>query len=166
LRQFNAGSVDVYGLEVAADYEMRLSASRTMPSFVTYTLTSATFRSSFDSDFGPWGHVDAGDEMPYVPEHQLSAGTGVETPRYGAYVTVRYSGAMRTAPGQGHPQPAASTDKHAVVDVSVRYEVAYGMSLLASVMNVTDVVYVAARRPAGVRPGLPRRVHFGIAAKL
>ena len=40
-------------------------------SFV-YTFTETAFQESFVSGFSQWGDVVKGDELPYVPEHQLA----------------------------------------------------------------------------------------------
>lgn len=38
--------------------------------------------------------------------------------------------------------------------------------LTANVYNLTDATYAVARRPAGLRPGLPRTVTLGLRARL
>jgi hypothetical protein len=38
------------------------------------------------------------------------------------------------------------------------------ISFFAAVTNLTDQINIVARRPAGVRPGMPRAVKLGIKA--
>ena len=48
------------------------------------------------------------------------------------------------------------------LDASGRLRLSQETSLFVSVKNLTDEVYVVARRPAGARPGLPRMVLGGL----
>jgi Fe(3+) dicitrate transport protein len=70
---FNGGSARVYGLETSAhwNHATALGLASELPVRLTYTYTHAEFRNNFQSQFGPWGTVRFGDELPYVPRHQL-----------------------------------------------------------------------------------------------
>jgi hypothetical protein len=48
------------------------------------------------------------------------------------------------------------------MDVTAELGLAQRAWVFASIQNATDVVYVAARRPAGVRPGMPRQFIAGL----
>ena len=101
---FNGGDAQVYGLELLTQYDLGLPAgtSFSIPFDLSYTYTNASFASDFESDFGPWGTVEDGDELPYLPNHQLSAGLGIDGWNgIGLRVTGRYIGEMRTVAGQG-----------------------------------------------------------------
>ena len=66
---YNGGDAAVAGVEVSVDYDFawgRDWAGR-VPLRITYTHTRAEFRSSFDSDYGPWGEVEIGDSSPTSP---------------------------------------------------------------------------------------------------
>jgi Fe(3+) dicitrate transport protein len=55
-------------------------------------------------------------------------------------------------------------DKQFILDLSGNYIISNNMSLFASVTNLTNNVNIVARRPAGLRPGMPRAVKLGIKA--
>lgn len=162
--QFNGGRVDVYGIELSARQDLGILSSRgySVPIALTYTYTSARFRSSFESEFDGWGTVSRGDELPYVPHHQIGVALGFETTRYSIDVAGKYIGRMRTQAGSGQYPNSESTDAHLTVDVAASYRVNSFVSVFGRVLNVTDVAYIAARRPAGVRPGLPRQLSIGV----
>ena len=71
---------------------------------------------------------------------------------------------MRTVAGQGPIPEAQGTDAYFIVDMSANYQLHPNLSLFASVTNLTDQSYIVARRPAGVRPGLPRAFMAGLKA--
>jgi Fe(3+) dicitrate transport protein len=129
---------------------------------VAYTLTGAEFRNSFQSQYAPWGNVEVGDTLPYVPRHQFHASAEVEQPVWRARLTATYVGRMRTVAGQGAFVPSRSTDAHLVLGLSGEYTLTQGARLFASVQNLADQTYIVARHPAGVRPGLPRLVTVGL----
>jgi Fe(3+) dicitrate transport protein len=77
--QFDGGEVRVAGLELSGTYRWELG-SVDLPVDLRYTWTAESeFKNGFDSDFGPWGDVQVGDELPYIPEHQLRAMAGLES---------------------------------------------------------------------------------------
>lgn len=165
--QFNGGEVHTMGLELAVAYDVGAALARTnlsMPVQLTYTFTRAEFQRAFESDFEPWGTVVEGDELPYVPKHQLAGSLGLQTLRFGINLSAKYVGQMRTLAGQGAFADQERTDAHLVLDVAADYHLARQVALFASVRNVTDAAYIVARRPAGARPGLPRLFLLGVKA--
>lgn len=161
---FNGGAVHARGLELALGYDLGLAAKTRLsfPFTLSYTLTKATFENGFESEFEGWGSVEKGDELPYLPRHRLSAGLGVEGARFGVNLKGRYVSRMRTTAGHGAFLDAESTDAHFVLDASADVRISWHVKLFASVRNVTDAAYIVARRPAGVRPGLPRTFLLGV----
>ena len=123
---------------------------------------SAVFQSSFSSEFEPWAVVEKGDHIPYVPGLQISLSSGFETDRFDLEVSLSYLDEMRTVAGSGRVDTSERTDARIVLDASSGYSVSSQIRLFATVRNVTDEVYVVARRPAGLRPGLPRTLLLGI----
>ena len=73
---------------------------------------------------------------------------------------------MRTVAGQGTAPMLERTDAYAVLNFSTQYELSPRASLFANLQNVTNNRYIVARRPAGVRPGLPRLFMAGIHFRL
>ena len=164
--QFDGGKVTVSGLEVSAAYAWRFG-NIDVPLSLKYTWTNeAEFKSAFDSGFGPWGEVETGDELPYIPEHLLSASTGLVTDHWRVNVAANYVGKLRTRAGQGAFEPQDSIDAHVVWNLMAAWKFTPKLSTYLKVDNLTDETYVAARRPAGVRPGLPRTAFLGLTYRL
>ena len=162
--QFDGGEVTVQGIELSADFVMTdLFAGIDMPLGFQYTWTAeAEFQNAFDSDFDPWGKVEVGDELPYIPEHQLRATAALEHERWGMNLAANYVGKMRTVAGQGPLNLAESIDSHLVWDFIARWRFSESLSSYLKVDNLFDETYIAARRPAGLRPGLERTVYVGL----
>ena len=72
---------------------------------------------------------------------------------------------MRTVAGRGSIPSGSGTDAHVVLDLTGEYEVHKNVRLFTTAYNITDEEYVAARRPAGARPGAPRTVLAGLKLK-
>ncbi|MFQ5864342.1 MAG: TonB-dependent receptor domain-containing protein [bacterium] len=161
---FNGGEVDVKGLELSIDYDPAENGRFPirMPIRLAYTFTHAKFRSNFQSDYKPWGTVEAGDELPYVPRHQLYASIGLKKDRFAVNLAANYVSKMRTVAGKGPIRANQSTDDFVLFNLSGEYTIASWGSLFASVQNLMGKSYIVARRPAGARPGLPRTIMAGI----
>jgi Fe(3+) dicitrate transport protein len=161
---FNGGEVRVVGLEASLSYDFGIARNLGMsiPARLAYTFTDAEFRNGFASKFGPWGNVTAGDKLPYVPVHQFSASIGLQKQKWGIFMRANFVDKMRTQASQGPIPESQSTDARWVVDVSAEYAISGASKAVLSVQNVTNRSYVVARRPAGLRPGLPRTLTAGI----
>ncbi len=165
--QFDGGEVDVVGLEAVLGYD--IGAARDfkygIPLRLAYTYTKAEFQNSFDSSFGEWGDVLASDELPYIPQQQLSAGIGVLANDWSLNLHAKYTDEMRAVAGQGSIPDSELIADHWVVDLAGEYRLKGTGRLFLAVENLTDEVYMAARRPAGARPGKPRTVTAGFRAE-
>ena len=171
VEQFNGGEANVAGLEVAAGADLgrpfghaSLLRGWAFPVRLTYTFTDARFAHAFESEFDAWGSVVDGDYLPYVARHQGSASLGVQRGRVQSDVRASYVGAMRTVAGQQALGAAETTDARVVVDLSAEVRLYRDVALFGRVHNLTDETYVVARRPAGLRPGLPRTLALGVKA--
>jgi Fe(3+) dicitrate transport protein len=162
--QFSAGRARVYGLEALAEHEPGFGKV-TFPLSVSYTLTYAEFLERFDSADPMWGNVLPGDELPYVPRHQLNAQAGVETGQVGGYAAVNYVAMMREEAGAEPMDEALVTDEQVVVDVGAHYRVLEPLDLYLNVRNLFDSAAIVARRPFGARPNAPRWVQLGAKVK-
>ena len=164
--QFDGGEVIVSGLEFSTDYNIGLGAFD-IPLGLKYTWTSeAEFENAFDSGFDPWGEVQVGDELPYIPEHQFRASAGLSSERFRVNVAANYVGKMRTKAGQGTYETLESIESHVVWDAIATWNFTDSLSTYIKVDNLLDETYIAARRPAGVRPGLPRTAYLGLTYRL
>ena len=163
--QFDGGKVTVQGIELNADYGWSNLSGRGLdvPVSLNYTWTAeAEFDNAFESDFDPWGDVQVGDELPYLPEHQLRAAAGLQNDTWGVNLAASYVGKMRAVAGQGTHIPSETVDSHVVWDFLARWHFSDHLSSYFKVDNLLDETYVAARRPAGVRPGLERTAYVGL----
>lgn len=166
--QFNGGEVQVYGVELGVGYDLASlmkNPSLKYPVSINYTYTQAEFGSSFNSSFSEWGNVRSGDELPYIPEHQIYVAAGVEADKWLVNASAKFVDEMRTTAGSGAIQSGSGTDEHIVVDLMGEYEVYKNTRFFTTLHNVTDEEYVAARRPAGARPGAPRTIIAGLKVK-
>jgi Fe(3+) dicitrate transport protein len=164
--QFDGGEVRVAGLELSAGYDWSIGRVD-VPLGLKYTWTTeAEFQSSFESNFEPWGDVQAGDELPYIPEHQLRATLGLAADDWRFNIAASYLGQLRTNAGQGAFEPTESIDSRVVWDMLASWSFTQNLSAYVKIDNLLDETYIAARRPSGVRPGLPRTAYLGLTYRL
>lgn len=167
---FNGGQVEVRGIEALMQYNAagiaRLPAKYSLPLTVSYTLTQGEFKNSFASNFSEWGNVSAGDELPYLPEHQLYLSAGLETEDWGISIGGKYVDDMRTVAGSGAIPASQLVESHWRVDAAGEMRITDHITAFATVENLLDEEYVAARRPAGARAGMPFTAMAGVKVAL
>ncbi|MDH5580084.1 MAG: TonB-dependent receptor, partial [Betaproteobacteria bacterium] len=141
--QFDGGTASVHGLELVASYDAAglLGTRWSLPLSAVYTWTAGKFTSSFNSSFSEWGNVTAGDELPLVPEHQLTLNAGVEAARWRVFMSMNRVEATRSRAGSGAVPLTERVDGRALFDLSGEYRLSAGMRLFGSVQNLTDEVY-------------------------
>ena len=163
--QFNGGEVQTKGLEFQLNYNLFALTTITnfsMPISLVYTYTDAKFQNSFDSDFEAWGEVKSGDDLPYIANNQFSFLLGLEHKSFGLNFSGKYVDEMRTKAGEGDMDPMYKTDAQFIMDASLYYKMSKYASLVLNVTNISNEVNVIARRPAGLRPGMPRAFMLGL----
>ena len=160
-QQFNAGRVRVYGLEAFFESEAKITNTWVLPARVSYTFTDARFLTSFESADPTFGTVQKGDELPYVPRHQLSTAVGIESQRFGLNMAGTVVSPMREKAGQGDIPANVKTDGYFLLDASASARVISTLSLYINARNLLDNEYLLARRPFGARPGNPRWIQVG-----
>ncbi len=162
--QFNGGEVDVIGLEASLEYDLTelLQTRLRFPVSLAYTFTRAEFQSSFSSSFSEWGNVQAGDELPYIPEHQIYTDISVADEKWRATLAARWVNEMRTTAGSGNIPVGEGTDEYIVVDLSGEYQVHENAAIFGLIDNVFDEEYIVSRRPIGPRPGRPLTALAGV----
>jgi Fe(3+) dicitrate transport protein len=161
-RQFDAGAVHVYGAEGFVETEIRATKELVVPLRLAYTFTRTRFLSTFPSQDPQFGDVVEGDELPYVPRHQLSTVVGVETKRWGLSAQTSYVGRMRESASQGPYEDGATTDAYLIVDASGYLRVNSWLRIYLNGRNLGDTAYLVSRRPFGARPGAPRWFQAGV----
>lgn len=156
--QFNAGAVEVWGVEVAGHWAFEAGAF-TIPLRATYTLIQSEFQSAFNSENPQFGEVEVGDELPYTPEHQASMQLGLEWEALSFYATGTWVSAMRETAGQSEDD--LMTDEQLTLDLNAGWRFEEGFSVTARAENITNDTGIASRRPFGARPHRPMLIMLG-----
>ncbi|KAA8982500.1 TonB-dependent receptor [Halospina sp. K52047b] len=162
---FNGGEVEIQGLEATALYDLGADQQLglNLPLSVTYTYTESEFTSNnIDREFASWGDAQKGDELPDIPEHQLTVSAGIETGPWSGDVTGNYVSDARSEAGSGAIPADETIESRFLVDVSGRYAFTEQVSGIVSVENATDEEYISSWNPAGARPGMPRTYWAGV----
>lgn len=165
--EYNGGHVRVWGAEVQAGGELPLYARRklTVPVNAAYTLTRSAFQHSFASEFAGWGDVMAGDELPYLPRHQVAVSASVKHPKWEGGATARYRSESRDVAGIGEIAENVRADALLTIDLNVHARIASWAELYATCSNLLDEQVVISRRPYGARPNPPRMITVGYKAR-
>jgi Fe(3+) dicitrate transport protein len=159
-KQFDAGEARIYGFEAYLDYEVPLPAKLKLPLTAAYTFTLAEFLSTFESSDPLFGDVEHGDEMPYVPEHQLSASLGLEHERAGGSVSATYVSSMLEQ--DDSMTGDLRTDEQLIFDLALYLRASEPIELYALARNLFDSDFIVSRRPYGARPNAPLMVSVGV----
>jgi Fe(3+) dicitrate transport protein len=162
--QSNAGGAHIYGAELFGRADAVVGPNFVFPVMVSYTYTRTKLLDSFVSFDPAWGNVNAGDELPYVPRHQLYAVAAFETPRGSLAVAGTYVSAMRERagpPGQPASADEPFTDPSFVLDVTAKVALTSAGQVYVSARNLMDAADISARLPFGARPIAPRWIQVG-----
>jgi Fe(3+) dicitrate transport protein len=159
-RQFDAGKARIMGLEAFTSHELVLGGV-SVPLGFSYTLTHGEFRNTFQSQDPIYGDVESGDEIPYIPRHQLNASFGAETEQLGLIFGLGYVSKMRERAGSGPRDPALSTDEQLWLDAGMRARVLSWLALYGNLRNAFGSQDIVSRRPYGARPNAPRWLQLG-----
>ncbi len=154
---FDGGEVDVSGIEVSASTILEGNGV-SYPMALTLSNTSAEFQESFDSDY--WGTVAAGDDMPYLPDQQMTAVVGFvkDTGLSGNIRIAKYGSTCSTAACGMYEK----IDSYTFVDLSLRKKLNDKFSLYSVMENATNAEDIVARAPKnGARSQKPRSVKVG-----
>ena len=171
----NFGEVDTYGLEFALQYDAGLANNWGIsnPSYLSVTYTNAEQKNDSTSTDAEsiFSYGKAGNAVPYIPELTLSLGTGIESKKWGAfisgnYVSETYTSANNVANqinGAGDPDARyGKTDSYFTTDLTAFYRINDTVKLFGGVQNLFDEAYVVSRQPDGARGSLPQFVYAGI----
>ena len=160
---FNAGEAITKGLELQVGYNfMSLNKTFSLPIALAYTYTNAEFTSAFEASFDEWGEVQSGYKLPYIAAHQLNVSSTLQHSFFSLNLSTRYQSDLRTAPGSGEIPQESLIDGFLVSDAALNVFLNEKTGLNFSVTNLFDNQYEVARRPAGLRPGMPRAWKVGI----
>ncbi len=81
---------------------------------------------------------------------------------WSTFLSASYVSEMRTRAGQGTIPQEERIEDHFTADLSADVKLLERYKIFLQVRNLFDQTYVAARRPYGLRPGLPRTALLGL----
>lgn len=159
-QEYNGGEVDIYGLEASLSHSFALGDYE-VPVSLVYTHTQSEFKQDINTTFSLWGNITAGDEVPYLPDNQLTLTVGLTADKWRVSLLARYVGEMIEASGTGVELEGVSIDAYTVFDLSASYDLGSAGSVYLKVDNIFDKVEVVSRRPYGARPSKPQQLVAG-----
>ncbi len=160
-RQFDAGEARIYGIEASAAHEQRFRQFR-FPASVAYTYTYGEFLNDFTSQDPIYGVVRKGDQIPYIPRHQLNLTLAAEHRRGGINGAVTYVAPMREQAGNQPIDQALATDEQVYLDLGGYVNVLRWLRVYANLRNALGAENIIGRRPYGARPNAPRWLQVGV----
>lgn len=161
-QQTNAGAVETVGIESLLELDWRLGDAFSAGIDISYTWTRGEFDESFQSSNPQFSNVEAGFELPYLPEHRAHAAFELSHPLGSVALSVSHLSAMRDTAGRGEIAADEGSDAHTVLDLSARAPLTRELGLFARIDNLLDEEYVVSRRPFGARPGKPLTAILGL----
>ncbi len=110
-----------------------------------------------------------GNALPYAPRHRAHGAVTVEHPVGlrlrvdGSHVGAQFSDNFETRVGSANGR-VGEIPAYRVYDVSLQYDLPGidGARLTGAVKNLSDLTYIASRRPEGIKAGLPRLLTLGL----
>lgn len=156
---FNGDAATVAGVEFSLATNLApLDHPFRIPLSFAYTWMDAEFDTDIaDTDF--FGDVSKGDPIPYIPDHQLRVFTGVELPRWSAYLSANYVDAVCVRASCGAFERA---DESFTVDLAAHFQFNDRVSVFGSLENVTGAEDIVGRHPYGARPNKDRTATAGM----
>lgn len=156
----DAGATNVYGVESGTVLSIgrAAKAGADVDLGARYTLSRAVFRHG----------ANAGNYLPYAPEHTLTANLDVEHPLgvggeiAWTYVSSQFADAANTV-AEDTTGRLGIIDGHQIVDATVHYKHRRsGVTVRLTAKNVLDATYLGTRRPEGIFPGGYRQILLGL----
>ncbi len=111
------------------------------------------------------GDVTKGDNLPYIPRHQLTVNAGIAFEAVRLSTSVNVVSKARASAGHRGIGRDDRIDGRALVDVVAEWNIIGLLSVFASATNVLNKVYNVSFEPAGARPGTPRTILAGVKAQ-
>lgn len=166
---FSGGSVDVYGIEMAAGTVFSVGSGLELPVDVMYTFTDSEFKESFYSPFSLWNFVDEGNPLPYLARHQATLSVGLEGEKWSIKGNIVYTDAMPES-GQAaltdspddNPLAGKLSDSFTIIDIAAYYQFSSAIRAYVKVDNLLDDASIVSRRPYGARPNRPQQLQLGV----
>lgn len=167
----NQGATRHDGLEVGGSID--LAKWRGRPFALVFEGNYTFSRAVFSRDrFIPQGTDTVnvrGHALPYAPRHRAHAAltfehtSGLRARVDGSFVGAQFSDNFETVAGSANGR-VGRIPAYRVFDASLQYDLPAldGVRIVGSVKNLADRVYIASRRPEGIKVGLPRLATLGL----
>ena len=155
---FNGDAARVFGAEARVFGDLLSLGAWRFPAELSYTYSRGEFETDIaDTDF--FGHVSAGDPIPYLPSHLAHAVVGVVREGAELHLSASYAGDACTRASCGPFERIADT---LVLDIAGSYALGEGLSLFARLENLTRELEIVGRQPYGARPNKDRTAAIGV----
>ena len=158
---FNAGEALTQGIEFEYANQFFINESWSIPFQTSYAFIHATFKNSFNSSFEPWATVVSGDLMPYIPQHTANVTTGIQNHYFNIIGQMSYTSSINTIASNKQLNNQNAVKGFAVCDLSSEIFVSNQAKIFIGLNNIFKNTYAVARRPFGLRPGMPRSLRLG-----
>ena len=155
---FNGDAATVRGLELVASTGWMLAGSLHVPATLAYTYTDGTFDTDV-ADTRFFGNVSAGDPLPYIPEHQWHAVTGLESGQWAIHVSANHVAEICVHSSCGAFE---RTDESLTFDLAAHFALGESTQLFGRVENIGNQAWIMSRQPYGARPSKSRTISMGI----
>ena len=155
---FNGDAATVKGLELAASTGLTLAGLLHVPARFAYTYTDGTFDTDV-ADTRFFGDVSAGDPLPYIPEHQWHALTGLESGRWRVHLSANYVAQVCVR------SPCGTFDRSEeslTFDLAAHFAMAETSRLFGRIENISNEAKILSRHPYGARSNKSRAISIGI----
>lgn len=170
----NFGAVDYYGAEMMLEYDATGPRENlSVPLFLSATFSQAKLTEDIvDTDpESIFSGGEEGDDVPYIPDIEITAGAEVEYSGFRASLTGNWRdemfGTANNAENQqdlnGNPDARFGTiESRFTTDLSLEYQVHENASVTGGVHNLFDNEYMVSRLPHGPRAGKSRTTYLGM----
>lgn len=162
---FNGGAGEIYGLESVLSHTFDRGAWR-FPVKLGYTFTVARFKTSFANSNPEWGPttgpdnlIRVNDPLPYIPQNQVSLGTGFEYRDFAMDLNFLWKDQIAD---QSVAEGRRIIPSYGTIDSSFSYRYSSKGKAFLRVNNLLDNAYLTSLRPFGLRPGSPRTFVAGL----
>ncbi len=161
---FNAGEAVVKGIEFLSSINVARNTSKLkLPIYFNYTFTDAKFNQDYESAFDPWGgEIKSGYKLPYISKHLISLGAELNIQEINLNIDYSYKSKFRTRPGLDMNDAKDIIKDFGIINMALNYNLTKNIKLNFSINNLLNKIYAVASRPAGLRPGQPRVIKFGV----
>jgi Fe(3+) dicitrate transport protein len=155
---FEGDAITVLGLEARLEHRLELADGWSMPVALAWTWTDSEFDTDI-ADPGFFGDAEAGDPLPYLPDHQGSVSVGLARDNLNLWLRGNYQDETCVQPSCGR---FLETDSSLTFDLSGSWQWRPGVEFYAVAQNLTDEEDILGRQPYGARPGKPQALKAGV----